>query len=36
MAAIKEILEIEQMRETAEDWRRIHLFLEGSFYRAYE
>jgi hypothetical protein len=24
------------MRETAEDWRRIHLFLEGSFYRAYE
>lgn len=36
MATIKEILEIEQMRETAEDWRRIHLFLEGSFYRAYE
>ena len=36
MAAIKEILEIEQSRESAEDWRKIHLFQEGSFYRAYE
>ena len=36
MAGIKDILEIEQTRETAEDWRRIHLFQEGSFYRAYE
>lgn len=36
MAGIKDILEIEQSRETAEDWRRIHLFQEGSFYRAYE
>ena len=36
MAGIKDILEIEQMHETSEDWRRIHLFLEGSFYHAYE
>lgn len=36
MAGIKDILEIEQLRETPEDWRRIHLFQEGSFYRAYE
>ena len=36
MATIKEIMEIEGARETAEDWRRIHLFQEGSFYRAYE
>jgi DNA mismatch repair ATPase MutS len=36
MARIKEILEIEQSRETAAEWRKIHLFQEGSFYRAYE
>ncbi len=36
MAAIKEILEIERSRETAADWWKIHLFQEGSFYRAYE
>ena len=36
MAAIKEILEIENGRKTAEDWQVIHLFQEGSFYRAYE
>ena len=36
MAAIKEIQEIEQARETAEEWWKIHLFQEGSFYRAYE
>jgi hypothetical protein len=36
MAAIKEILEIERSRETAAGWWKIHLFQEGSFYRAYE
>jgi len=36
MAAIKEILEIEQARETVAEWWKIHLFQEGSFYRAYE
>ena len=36
MAGIKDILEIEKDRKTLEDWRKLHLFQEGSFYRAYE
>lgn len=36
MPGIKDILEIEQARPAAEDWYKIHLFQEGSFYRAYE
>lgn len=36
MAGIKDILEIEKERKTLEDWRKLHLFQEGSFYRAYE
>lgn len=36
MAIIKEILEIEKSRPEFVDWRKIHLFQEGSFYRAYE
>lgn len=36
MAAIKEILEFESGREEFEIQRVIHLFQEGSFYRAYE
>lgn len=36
MAQIKEILKIEQTRETVEDCLIIHLFQEGTFYRAYE
>lgn len=36
MAAIKEILEFESSREGDEMRRSIHLFQEGSFYRAYE
>ena len=36
MASIKEILEFEKHRDTAEMQRSIHLFQEGSFYRAYE
>lgn len=36
MSGIKDILETEQSRPTAEDWLMIHLFQEGSFYRAYE
>lgn len=36
MAIIKEILEIEKTRTAIVDWRKIHLFQEGSFYRAYE
>lgn len=35
MAGIKDILEIEQERRAPEDWLNIHLFQEGSFYRAY-
>jgi len=36
MAAIKEILEFEDDRSDREMQRVIHLFQEGSFYRAYE
>lgn len=36
MAAIKEILEFESSREGEEMQRSIHLFQEGSFFRAYE
>lgn len=36
MAGIKDILEIEKGRKNVEDWRKLHLFQEGSFYRAYE
>ena len=36
MATIKEILEIEFARDSANDWQKIHLFQEGSFYRAFE
>ncbi len=36
MAGIKDILEIEQERAESKDWLNIHLFQEGSFYRAYE
>ena len=36
MAAIKEILEFEADRTDREMQRAIHLFQEGSFYRAYE
>ena len=36
MAAIKEILEFEDDRNDREMQRVIHLFQEGSFYRAYE
>ena len=36
MAGIKDILKIEQQRESSDDWTCIHLFQEGSFYRAYE
>lgn len=36
MAGIKDILTIEQSRQGAESWRVVHLFKEGTFYRAYE
>mgnify|MGYP002852209876 CR=1 FL=1 len=36
MAGIRDILETERSRATCDDWRKIHLFQEGSFYRAYE
>lgn len=36
MAAIAEILEFESNRDELETQRVIHLFQEGSFYRAYE
>lgn len=36
MASIKEILDFELSRDGAEIQRSIHLFQEGSFYRAYE
>ena len=36
MATIKEILEFEVTREGDDMHRSIHLFQEGSFYRAYE
>ena len=36
MAGIKEILEFESERNDRERQRVIHLFQEGSFYRAYE
>ncbi len=36
MAGIKDILEIEKMRTSVDDWRQVNLFQEGSFYRAYE
>ncbi len=36
MAAITEILEFESSRDGLEMQRIIHLFQEGSFYRAYE
>ena len=34
--SIAEILEIERNREESSTWNVIHLFKEGSFYRAYE
>ena len=36
MAAIKEILDFESARSGADMLRSVHLFQEGSFYRAYE
>ena len=36
MAGIKDILDIERERSEPTDWLNIHLFQEGSFYRAYE
>ncbi|MBP3354006.1 MAG: hypothetical protein IJ341_05585 [Bacteroidales bacterium] len=36
MAQLKEVLEIEKSRQTIEDCLVIHLFQEGTFYRAYE
>ena len=36
MPGIKDILEIERARNGPSDWLTIHLFQEGSFYRAYE
>ncbi len=36
MAQLKEIMEIERQRTLPEDGNVIHLFQEGSFYRAYE
>lgn len=36
MAHLKDILEIEQQRTTDTESRQIHLFQEGTFYRAYE
>lgn len=36
MAQIKEILQIEKERANMEQWMVIHLFREGTFYRAYE
>lgn len=36
MAGIKDILDIERERSEPMDWLNIHLFQEGSFYRAYE
>lgn len=36
MAQIKDIIEVERQRETREQWLTIHLFREGSFFRAYE
>ena len=34
MAQIKEILQIEKERANMEQWMVIHLFSEGTFYRA--
>lgn len=36
MPGIKDILEIESSRQTDDDYRKIHIFQEGSFYRAYQ
>lgn len=36
MSQLKVILEIEQKRDSAQQCCLIHLFREGSFYRAYE
>lgn len=36
MAKIKDVLEIESQRSTMEQCRRVYLFQEGTFYRAYE
>ena len=36
MAKLKEILEVECRSQSADDVRTIHLFAEGTFYRAYE
>lgn len=36
MAHLKDILEIEQQRTTDTENRQVHLFQEGTFYRAYE
>lgn len=36
MAKLKEILDVESQRSSLEQCRMIHLFVEGTFYRAYE
>lgn len=36
MAQLKEIIEIDRQRDLSADSNVIHLFQEGSFYRAYE
>ena len=36
MAQLTEVLRIEQQRQSVEDYLVIHLFQEGTFYRAYE
>lgn len=36
MAHLKDILEAEQQRTTDAECRQVHLFQEGTFYRAYE
>jgi len=36
MAQIKDIIYVERRRETREQWLTIHLFREGSFFRAWE
>ena len=36
MSSIKEILSIENSRSKPEDYSVVHLFADGSFYRAYD
>ena len=36
MPGIKDILVTERNRQTLEEWLQLHLFAEGTFYRAYE